>query len=72
MAAAPRGFRARGRIVCNCLDVAERDIVDALVAHPGPPDAALAAAQARLRCGTQCGSCVPELKRLAAAQRTAA
>jgi len=72
MAAAPRGFRARGRILCNCLDVAERDIVDALVAHPGPSDAALAAVQASLRCGTQCGSCVPELKRLAAAQRTAA
>ncbi len=72
VAAAPRGFRARGRVVCNCLDVAEREIVDALAAHPGSPDGALAAVQASLRCGTQCGSCVPELKRLAAAQRTAA
>ena len=28
------------------------------------PDAGLAALQARLKCGTNCGSCIPELKRI--------
>jgi len=71
-ATAPRGYRGRGRVVCNCFDVAEREIADALAAASGPADAALAAVQSQLRCGTQCGSCLPELKRLAAEQRTAA
>jgi assimilatory nitrate reductase catalytic subunit len=53
---------SRGRIVCNCLDVAEADIVGALAATRSLPEV-----QARLGCGTQCGSCVPELRRYAAA-----
>ena len=32
----------------------------------------LAMLQANLKCGTECGSCVPELKRLIAADRAAA
>ncbi len=57
----PAGSAARGRIVCNCLNVAEPDIVAAIA---GGAD--LAALQATLKCGTECGSCVPELKRLIA------
>ncbi|HYD97406.1 MAG TPA: molybdopterin-dependent oxidoreductase [Noviherbaspirillum sp.] len=64
----PQGFKARGRIVCNCLNVAENEIDDALTRQDwinhGTPDAALAALQGGLKCGTSCGSCVPELKRL--------
>ncbi|WP_310447754.1 molybdopterin-dependent oxidoreductase [Thiobacillus sp.] len=59
----PAGGIGRGRIVCNCLDVAEPDIVAAIAAG-----ADLAALQATLKCGTECGSCVPELKRLLAAK----
>jgi assimilatory nitrate reductase catalytic subunit len=55
----PAGGVGRGRIICNCLDVAEPDIVAAIA---GGAD--LAALQATLKCGTECGSCVPELKRL--------
>ncbi|MFZ5558466.1 MAG: molybdopterin-dependent oxidoreductase [Pseudomonadota bacterium] len=58
---------ARGRIVCNCLDVAESDITTAVAAGAG-----LEQLQERLRCGTECGSCVPELRRLLAAARVAA
>jgi len=69
-AQAPRGFRSRGRVVCNCYDVAENEIVDLLAQLNGPPEAALAALQAQRKCGTNCGSCVPELRRFAGAGRT--
>ncbi|MDP2109777.1 MAG: molybdopterin-dependent oxidoreductase [Thiobacillus sp.] len=63
----PAGGAARGRIVCNCLNVAEPDIVAAIAAG-----ASLAALQSELKCGSECGSCVPELKRLLSARRAAA
>ncbi len=63
----PAGGTGRGRVVCNCLNVAEPDIVAAIAAG-----ADLAALQATLKCGTECGSCVPELKRLIATNRVAA
>lgn len=63
----PAGGTGRGRVVCNCLDVAEPDIVAAISAG-----ADLAALQATLKCGTECGSCVPELKRLISARQVAA
>jgi assimilatory nitrate reductase catalytic subunit len=49
----------RGRIVCTCLDVSESEITTAFA-----QGADLAGLQARLKCGTECGSCEPELKRL--------
>jgi assimilatory nitrate reductase catalytic subunit len=63
----PAGGVGRGRIVCNCLDVAEPDIVAAIA---GGAD--LSALQATLKCGSECGSCVPELKRLISGNREAA
>jgi len=63
----PAGGAGRGRIVCNCLNVAEPDILVAITAG-----ADLATLQATLKCGTECGSCVPELKRLLAGNRAAA
>jgi assimilatory nitrate reductase catalytic subunit len=59
VAAPPRGSFNRGRIVCNCLDVAETEIRAVLAEGTGLPQL-----QARLKCGTECGSCVPELKRM--------
>jgi len=65
---APQGFKARGRIVCNCFNVAEAEIAQLLAARglidEGSPDAMLAALQAKLKCGTNCGSCMPELKQI--------
>jgi assimilatory nitrate reductase catalytic subunit len=62
----PAGTKTRGRIVCNCHDVAENDI-SAEIAR----GADLPALQSKLKCGTQCGSCVPELKRLVALKKAA-
>lgn len=58
----PAGQRSRGKIICNCLDVAENDIVETIQLG-----ADLITLQNKLKCGTECGSCVPELKRLVAA-----
>ena len=59
LSAPPRGSFNRGRIVCNCLDVAETEIRSVLAGGAG-----LAQLQEKLKCGTECGSCVPELRRL--------
>ena len=50
--------------VCACLDVSEARIVEAAPRCTGSPDERLAALQGALRCGTQCGSCVPALRSL--------
>jgi len=67
-AKAPQGFKARGRIVCNCFNIAETEIGEALAKqdwiNQGTPDAVLASLQGQLKCGTNCGSCVPELKKI--------
>jgi assimilatory nitrate reductase catalytic subunit len=55
----PAGGAGRGRIICNCLNVAETDILAAIA-----DGADLPTLQATLHCGTECGSCVPELKRM--------
>jgi assimilatory nitrate reductase catalytic subunit len=54
----------RARQVCNCLDISEPQIRSTLAALGGTAHERLAALQAKLLCGTQCGSCKPELKRL--------
>jgi assimilatory nitrate reductase catalytic subunit len=61
----------RGRTVCNCIGVGEREIVDLLGVQPASADPAarLDTLKRRLRCGTQCGSCIPELKRLVGSTR---
>jgi len=69
---APQAFKPRGRIVCNCFNVAETEIDEALAELPGTPEATLAALQSRLKCGTNCGSCVPELKKMILASPTQA
>ncbi len=58
---APTGKPTRGKIICNCLDVSENEVIETCQAG-----ADLATLQEKRRCGTQCGSCVPELKRLVA------
>ena len=57
----------RGRVVCNCLDVAELEIRQRLGAG-----ATLEQLQTELKCGTSCGSCLPELRRMAQLARAAA
>ena len=62
---APRGFAPRGRCVCTCFDIAEGELRTRFAVAVGNADAALREVQTALRCGTNCGSCLPELKRLA-------
>ena len=73
---APEGFKSRGRIVCNCLNVAETEIAAVLamqdLVNHGTPDAMLAALQGKLKCGTNCGSCLPELKQMVSVRSAAA
>ena len=59
---------SRGRVVCACWNVSEREICDHLASAPQSGATALDSLQAALKCGTECGSCLPELKRLAAAE----
>jgi assimilatory nitrate reductase catalytic subunit len=64
-ARAPSGFVLTGRVVCQCWNVTEPDIVTALADCAGSPGERLAHLAARLKCGTNCGSCLPELRALA-------
>lgn len=61
LSAPPAGQTQRGRIICNCLNVSEQEIL-----HEVKNGLNVAAIQAKLKCGTQCGSCLPALKRMAA------
>ncbi|GAB3763307.1 nitrate reductase [Ramlibacter monticola] len=56
---------AKGKQVCSCFGVEADAIARHLASSAGPAEARLASLQADLRCGTNCGSCVPELKRMA-------
>jgi len=61
LAAPPDAGPARGRIVCNCHDVAESELRGDYAAGLN-----LDAVMEKRKCGTSCGSCLPEIKRMAA------
>ena len=67
----PSGSVVRGAIVCNCCNVSAFEIDATLAQLPGSPAARLAGLQSQLRCGTECGSCLPELKKRVAAMSEA-
>jgi assimilatory nitrate reductase catalytic subunit len=71
-AKAPIAIAPRGKQVCSCFDVSERQIEAALQTATGSEVDRLAAVQNQLRCGTNCGSCLPELKRMIQAQQQTA
>lgn len=56
---AQRGQAPRTRIVCHCTQVAQTQIEQAIAAHGTLDDL-----KSTLGCGTVCGSCVPEIKRM--------
>lgn len=60
----PVAVQSRGRQVCSCFNVSEPAIRERLQGSGGSDEQRLSALQVDLRCGTNCGSCVPELKRL--------
>ncbi|MEY4761888.1 MAG: hypothetical protein RLZZ200_1744 [Pseudomonadota bacterium] len=66
-AQAPASLVPASRMVCLCHGVSESQIRDACGA-----DQTLEGLQERLKCGTSCGSCMPELRRLLAESAPAA
>jgi assimilatory nitrate reductase catalytic subunit len=56
------GLASAGPIVCACFGVGRTTICDAIAAGAG----SVAAIGTKLNAGTNCGSCIPELKRLIA------
>ena len=62
--APPEGAASASRQVCSCLNVREDAIAACLSTQSGNEEQRLAALQGQLRCGTQCGSCVPELRQI--------
>lgn len=71
--APPGKIPVRGKIICSCLNVSEKAIQGVLQDLPLlAPDKLLEKLQAQLGCGTNCGSCVPELKRMVANRDSAA
>ena len=57
---------AAARQICACWGVADAAIVKFAAGCAGSDSERLARLQSALKCGTQCGSCLPELKRLIA------
>jgi assimilatory nitrate reductase catalytic subunit len=56
------GLASAGPIVCACFGVGRTTILAAIAAGAGSADEI----GAQLKAGTNCGSCIPELKRLIA------
>ena len=61
---APAGAPAQAAQVCSCLNVSADKITACLMRAQGDESARLSELQDELKCGTQCGSCVPTLKRM--------
>jgi len=59
----PSKLPEKSRVVCKCADITETQINAEFAQGAG-----LAAVQEKLKCGTFCGSCVPELKQMLARQ----
>jgi assimilatory nitrate reductase catalytic subunit len=61
---APAGAPAKAAQVCSCLNVNADSITNCLIKTTGDDASRLAQLQGALKCGTQCGSCIPTLKRM--------
>ncbi len=61
---APIAVQSRGKTICTCFNVTDVAMQDVLSGFKGTEEQGLAALQANLKCGTNCGSCVPEIKRI--------
>ena len=56
------GMASAGPVVCACFGVGRTTICDAIAGGAGTAEAI----GAQLKAGTNCGSCIPEMKRLIA------
>ena len=60
----PQNFTPRGRVICNCLNISEVEIINQLKSIRNDSQNRLDALLSALKCGTECGSCMPELRRM--------
>ena len=63
-AKAPLAVQSKGKQICSCFNVTDMAISAQLEQCTGDDAARLEQLQSALKCGTNCGSCLPELKRL--------
>jgi assimilatory nitrate reductase catalytic subunit len=65
----PVAVQSRGKVVCSCFNVTDMAIAQQLQTPAcQASDDPLAVLQGALKCGTNCGSCIPELKKMVRAQ----
>jgi assimilatory nitrate reductase catalytic subunit len=60
----PVAVERKGAQVCNCFGVTEPEIAQVLRRCEGSDEQRLSQLQSQLLCGTNCGSCLPQLKKL--------
>jgi assimilatory nitrate reductase catalytic subunit len=60
----PVAVQSRGKQICTCFNVTDSAIATQLGHCKGNEDQRLSQLQAALECGTNCGSCLPEVKNL--------
>ena len=63
-AKAPVAVKAKGKQVCTCFNVSEEAIRADLATRDGSDEQRLNGLQTQLQCGTNCGSCIPELRKI--------
>jgi assimilatory nitrate reductase catalytic subunit len=63
-AKAPVAIQSKGAQVCSCFNVTAPEIDSFLQSCTGSDEQKLSALQANLKCGTNCGSCLPQVKRM--------
>jgi assimilatory nitrate reductase catalytic subunit len=62
--APPIAIKPLGQTICTCTGVKDVAIEAWLKANHGPESLQLEGLKTKLKCGTECGSCVPQLKRM--------
>jgi assimilatory nitrate reductase catalytic subunit len=60
----PVAVESKGAQVCTCFNVSEPQIVTMLRTCSGDTSMRLTQLQGSLKCGTNCGSCIPSLRKL--------
>ncbi len=70
-AKAPVAIQSKGKQVCSCFNVTEQEITAQLQSCPGSETDRLVQLQGALKCGTNCGSCLPQLRKLVRERTTA-
>lgn len=60
----PSGAKVSKKIVCNCFNVTVDQIEECIKSHTEDSSDLLSFVQKATLCGTNCGSCKPELRQL--------